>query len=76
MTSSRIANVALQSRVMDAQAAAALIAPGTTVGMSGFTGAGYPKAVPLALAQRIEAARHAVVRARSGVTARLCSNQT
>jgi succinyl-CoA:acetate CoA-transferase len=44
---------------MDADAAAALIAPGTTVGMSGFTGAGYPKAVPMALARRIEAAHHA-----------------
>lgn len=44
---------------MDADAAAALIQPGQTVGMSGFTGAGYPKAVPLALAQRIEAAHDA-----------------
>ncbi|WP_293847239.1 acetyl-CoA hydrolase/transferase C-terminal domain-containing protein [Sphingopyxis sp.] len=59
MTSSRIANVALQSRVMGADAAALLIAPGTTVGMSGFTGSGYPKAVPLALARRIEAAHDA-----------------
>ena len=48
---SRIAHPLLQSRVMDAEAAAALIAPGTTVGMSGFTGAGYPKAVPQALAR-------------------------
>ena len=59
LTSSRIANVELRSRVMDAEAAAALIAPGTTVGMSGFTGSGYPKAVPLALAHRIEAAHDA-----------------
>jgi succinyl-CoA:acetate CoA-transferase len=59
LTSSRIANVALQSRVMGADAAALLIAPGTTVGMSGFTGSGYPKAVPLALARRIEAAHDA-----------------
>jgi succinyl-CoA:acetate CoA-transferase len=28
-----------------------------TVGMSGFTGSGYPKAVPLALAGRIEQRR-------------------
>jgi succinyl-CoA:acetate CoA-transferase len=40
---------------MPAEAAAALVASGTTVGMSGFTGSGYPKAVPLALAARIEA---------------------
>jgi succinyl-CoA:acetate CoA-transferase len=30
-----------------------MIAPGATVGMSGFTGAGYPKEVPLALAERM-----------------------
>lgn len=55
MTDSRIASGALRSRVMSAEDAAGLITPGSTVGMSGFTGAGYPKAVPLALAQRIEA---------------------
>lgn len=38
---------------MSAAEAAALIAPGATVGMSGFTGAGYPKAVPAELARRI-----------------------
>jgi len=41
---------------MSAAEAAALIEPGTTVGMSGFTAAGYPKVVPVALAERIEAA--------------------
>lgn len=40
---------------MSADAAASLIASGSTVGLSGFTGSGYPKAVPLALAARIEA---------------------
>ncbi|AHE54025.1 acetyl-CoA hydrolase [Sphingomonas sanxanigenens DSM 19645 = NX02] len=40
---------------MSADAAAALIGSGSTVGMSGFTGSGYPKAVPQALAARIEA---------------------
>jgi succinyl-CoA:acetate CoA-transferase len=57
--STRIGNEAMRARVMSADAAAALIAPGSAVGMSGFTGAGYPKAVPLALAQRIEAAHAA-----------------
>lgn len=57
MTSSRIAHPELRSRIMDADAAAALIKPGMSVGMSGFTGAGYPKTVPLAIARRIEAAR-------------------
>ncbi|MCW1382617.1 acetyl-CoA hydrolase/transferase family protein [Novosphingobium sp. KCTC 2891] len=56
---SRIACTALADRVMDADAAAALIAPGSVVGMSGFTGAGYPKAVPMALARRIEEAHAA-----------------
>lgn len=54
MTGTRIAHTGLRARSMDADAAAALIVPGTSVGMSGFTGAGYPKAVPQALAQRIE----------------------
>lgn len=55
MSNTRIACPALQSRVMSAQDAAALIEPGSRIGMSGFTGAGYPKAVPIALAARIEA---------------------
>jgi len=59
MIASRIAHPDLRSRIMDADAAAALIAPGASVGMSGFTGAGYPKAVPQALARRIEAAHEA-----------------
>lgn len=42
---------------MSADAAAKLIRPETVVGVSGFTGAGYPKAVPEALAERIKAAR-------------------
>lgn len=44
---------------MSAADAASLIDSGTTVGMSGFTGSGYPKSVPLALAARIEAAHAA-----------------
>ncbi|MFA5962729.1 MAG: acetyl-CoA hydrolase/transferase family protein [Sphingomonas sp.] len=51
----RIACAALRDLVMDADAAAALIGDGQTIGMSGFTGSGYPKAVPIALARRIEA---------------------
>lgn len=45
----------LRDRIMSADAAAGLITAGSTVGLSGFTGSGYPKAVPLALAARIEA---------------------
>jgi succinyl-CoA:acetate CoA-transferase len=54
----RIGHIGLRARVMDAQAAAALIPVGAHVGMSGFTGAGHPKAVPQALAARL-AALHA-----------------
>ena len=50
--SNRILNKALQAKVMSAEAAAALIPNGSVVGMSGFTGAGYPKAVPIALSKR------------------------
>ncbi|HVI25531.1 MAG TPA: acetyl-CoA hydrolase/transferase family protein [Xanthomonadaceae bacterium] len=52
----RIRNPQLAARRLDASAAAALIRPGDTVAMSGFTGAGYPKAVPQALAARMEQA--------------------
>ncbi|MPT47351.1 MAG: acetyl-CoA hydrolase/transferase family protein [Sphingobium sp.] len=40
---------------MSAEEAATKIQHGMTVGMSGFTGSGYPKAVPTALAAHIEA---------------------
>ncbi len=53
MSSSRILNRALRDKVVTAEEAAGMIPAGVTVGMSGFTGAGYPKAVPLALAKRI-----------------------
>ncbi|NTU80656.1 MAG: acetyl-CoA hydrolase/transferase family protein [Chloroflexales bacterium] len=52
--SSRVADERLRSKIMSAEEAALLIPPGGTIGMSGFTGAGYPKAVPRALAERIE----------------------
>ncbi len=50
---SRVLCPALKAKIMTATEAAALIPPGSHVGMSGFTGAGYPKAVPAALAARI-----------------------
>lgn len=52
---SRIAHPDYAARSMPADAAAALVRDGMTVGMSGFTGSGYPKAVPMALAARMEA---------------------
>ncbi|SFC79492.1 acetyl-CoA hydrolase/transferase family protein [Tropicimonas isoalkanivorans] len=53
-TSDRIKNAQLRAKVMSAEDAAALIENGEIVGMSGFTGSGYPKALPKALASRIE----------------------
>lgn len=50
---SRLGSTALSAKVMSADEAAALIAPGDNVGMSGFTGAGYPKDVPGALVRRV-----------------------
>jgi succinyl-CoA:acetate CoA-transferase len=58
-TEGRIQHAGLRRKVVPAEEAAALIRPGTTVGMSGFTGAGYPKEVPLALARRIAEANAA-----------------
>ncbi len=54
---SRILCPQLRERVMNAHDAAALIPSGANVGMSGFTGAGYPKEVPQALARHIREAR-------------------
>ena len=53
---SRVGSPALRSKIMSADEAAALVPQGANVGMSGFTGSGHPKAVPLALARRIEQA--------------------
>jgi len=52
--SDRIAHPRFRNVVMTAEEAAAKVHNGMTVGMSGFTGSGYPKAVPTALAKRIE----------------------
>jgi succinyl-CoA:acetate CoA-transferase len=50
----RVRNAALQAKIVSAEEAAAIIKPGMTIGTSGFTPAGYPKAVPLALAERMK----------------------
>ena len=49
----RVLNPEMAQKIMSADDAAALIQSGDQVGMSGFTGSGYPKAVPIALARRI-----------------------
>lgn len=50
----RVRNTALHAKIVSAEEAAALIKPGMNIGTSGFTPAGYPKAVPLALAERMK----------------------
>lgn len=50
---SRIKNAQLRSKIMSAEEAAKLIPDHANIGMSGFTGSGYPKLVPAALAKRI-----------------------
>ena len=52
-TTARVLNSHLAQRIMSADEAAALIKSGDQIGMSGFTGSGYPKAVPIELARRI-----------------------
>ncbi|MBE6478340.1 MAG: acetyl-CoA hydrolase/transferase family protein [Propionibacteriaceae bacterium] len=55
----RIANAQLRGKVMSADEAAALIPAGAQIGFGGFTGSGYPKELPQALAARIRAAHEA-----------------
>ncbi|VBB06331.1 acetyl-coa hydrolase/transferase [Lucifera butyrica] len=50
----RVRNAALHGKIVSAEEAAAIIKPGMNIGTSGFTPAGYPKAVPLALAERMK----------------------
>lgn len=54
--SDRIRNAALRSKVMSADDAAQFVNAGDKVGMSGFTGSAYPKALPTAIANRARAA--------------------
>lgn len=56
--SGRIQHPAFANKVMSAEDAAALVQPGASIGFSGFTGAGYPKEFPKALAARITEARN------------------
>jgi succinyl-CoA:acetate CoA-transferase len=64
---SRVLSPSLRNKIMSAEEAAALISTGMNVGMSGFTGAGYPKAVPHALARQIMDAHLAGEKFRIGV---------
>jgi len=50
----RIRNNKLKEKVMSAEKASELIKDKMTIATSGFTPAGYPKAIPLALAKRVK----------------------
>ena len=50
----RVRNKALQSKIVTPEEAADFIKPGMTLATSGFTSSAYPKAVPLALAERMK----------------------
>ncbi|MGO9086195.1 MAG: acetyl-CoA hydrolase/transferase family protein [Candidatus Sulfotelmatobacter sp.] len=52
-STTRVLNSNLERKIMSAAEAAALIRSGDQIGMSGFTGSGYPKAVPIELAHSI-----------------------
>ena len=54
---SRIRSAQFQTKVMSAAEAAAFVNNGDNVGVAGFTGAGYPKELPSALADRIREAQ-------------------
>jgi succinyl-CoA:acetate CoA-transferase len=51
-TPERIKDRVIAEKIVSAEAAAALVSDGMVVAVSGFTPAGYPKAVPQALAER------------------------
>lgn len=50
----RVRNRTLHGKIVTAAEAAAIIRPDMNIATSGFTPAGYPKAVPLALAERMK----------------------
>ncbi|WP_153066527.1 hypothetical protein [Xanthomonas arboricola] len=56
MSEQRILYAPLRDRRVSAKAAAALIKPDQTVATSSFIGSCYPKAAPMAITKRIEAA--------------------
>ena len=53
-SSDRVRNKDLQAKIVSAEEVAAYIKPGMSIGMSGFTASSYPKAIPLALAERMK----------------------
>lgn len=66
---SRLRAPRLYDKLVSADEAARLIGDGMTVGTSGFTPAGYPKAVPLALAKQVEEGREVKINLWTGSSA-------
>lgn len=68
INSRQLRNPALFKKVVSADEAAAFIQDGMTVGVSGFTPAGYPKVVPLALAKQVREGRKCRISLVSGAS--------
>ncbi|WFF37898.1 acetyl-CoA hydrolase/transferase family protein [Moraxella nasibovis] len=56
MSIDRIRSAALREKVMTAEQAAEFVKDGMNLAITGFTGAGYPKALPTAIANKAKAA--------------------
>ncbi len=56
MSLDRIRNASLRDKVMSAEQAAEFVKNGMNLAITGFTGAGYPKALPTAIANKAKAA--------------------
>ncbi|WP_337995425.1 succinate CoA transferase [Oleispirillum naphthae] len=68
LQSDRLRHPSLFDKIVPAETAAALIADGMTVGVSGFTPSGYPKKTTLALAAAIRAGRRCRINLMSGAS--------
>lgn len=68
LNAERLRNPRLFDKVMTARQAAAMIDDGMTVGVSGFTPSGYPKAVTKALAQAVREGKQCQVNCWSGAS--------
>jgi succinyl-CoA:acetate CoA-transferase len=68
LTSERLRHPRLFDKIVTADKAAELIQDGMTVGVSGFTPSGYPKAVPIALARAVKAGKKCRIAIWSGAS--------
>ena len=68
LTSERLRHPSLFDKLVPADKAAELIQDGMTVGVSGFTPSGYPKAVTMALARAVKAGKKCQVAIWSGAS--------